>query len=327
MILRPEANFLVMPPRRGIVIGVILAAVVLGGGVGAPPATAEPSRVSCYFDYGSGVLSVRVPQAGTRREPTPGVAVIRPQVGVITIGDGNGRPLGCSGSLPRTGDVRSIVVAPSRPQRSIALAIDLREAPLPPGAFVDARLGRGQLGVALGPGWDRVAGGTIGAVSVLDLAYDGNVSADVFTSRRATLRLDAGEGDNIVSLAGGSGFDSPWAVPTSIAGRTGADVLVGGASTDLIFGGEGADRMYGVGGNDLLSAAGAGPDLLDCGDGSDVALASGPADAVAGCETRRRRLRPRQGDEDGQAQARNAGTRGVGTWARLHGDVGLLRQR
>jgi Ca2+-binding RTX toxin-like protein len=146
--------------------------------------------------------------------------------------------------------------------------------------------------LALGDEPDRVAGGTLAGASALDLAYEGTVSPDVVVNARATLRLDAGEGDNIVSLAGGDGFDAAWASPTSIAGRTGADVIVGGAATDLIFGGDGADRMYGFGGNDLLSAAGAGPDFLDCGEGGDIVLASGPGDSVTGCESRRRRLRP-----------------------------------
>ncbi len=278
-------------PTRGLAVIFSLLGLALAALTAAPSgAEAGSSRVSCYFDYGSGVLSVRVPESGTRREPTPGVALVRPDAGVVTIGDGTGRPLGCSGSLPRTGDVRSIVVAPARPKNAIGLAVDLRQARLPQGAVIDARLGRGQLGVALGDGPDRVAGGGLAGAGVLDLDYDGTLSTDVVVNARATLRLDAGEGDNIISLAGGNGFDAAWASPTSIAGRTGADVLVGGAATDLIFGGDGADRMYGLAGNDLLSAAGAGPDLLDCGEGGDVALASGPGDSVTACESKRRRL-------------------------------------
>ncbi len=276
---------------RGVsLVIVLLVAGAFGIAVMSPRGAEAGPRVSCYFDYGSGLLKVRVPEGGTRREPSPGAAVIRPDAEVITVADAQGAPIGCSGSLPRTGDTRSIVVASTRPGKALALAIDLRAGSLPGGLVIDARLGRGQLGIALGPGADRVAGGTVAGADVLDLAYDGSVSADVRLNLGATLRLDAGEGDNIVSLGGGNGFDAAWASPTSLAGRTGADVIAGGAATDLIFGGDGADRMLGLGGNDLLSAAGAGPDLLDCGAGSDVALASGPGDSVTACETRRRRL-------------------------------------
>ncbi len=267
---------------RGVAIIVSLLAAALGAVAAAPSdAAAGPSQISCYFDYGSGVLKVRA----------PGVVLIRPETDVIAVADGRSRPIGCSGSLPRRGDTRTIIVGPSRPRQPVALGIDLRQAPLPPGVVVDARLGRGQMGIALGPASDRVAGGVLGGAAVLDLDFDGGLSADVVSNPAATLRLDAGEGDNVISLAGGGGFEGPWRSPTSLAGRMGADVIAGGAATDLIFGGDGPDRMFGLGGNDLLSAAGEGPDVVDCGAGRDIALASGPGDSVMACETRRRRLK------------------------------------
>ncbi|HOD83027.1 MAG: Bifunctional hemolysin/adenylate cyclase precursor [Planctomycetes bacterium ADurb.Bin126] len=67
------------------------------------------------------------------------------------------------------------------------------------------------------------------------------------------------------------------AMPGSIEGGDGADLIVGGSAADSIWGGEGNDKISGMGGNDTIRGesgddvlyGGAGHDLLWGGEGSD----------------------------------------------------------
>jgi Ca2+-binding RTX toxin-like protein len=84
------------------------------------------------------------------------------------------------------------------------------------------------------------------------------------------------------------------AIPSSLSGQTGADLLVGGRRGDVLIGGPGADEMRGLNGNDLLKARdGASDKLIACGAASgDVAeldaLPTDPSFTVFDCETIRR---------------------------------------
>jgi hypothetical protein len=295
-----------MSPRtrgsaRAISVGV--AALIAVSPAAADPgldSKAAPARISCYFDYGSGIFQIKVPETVSKQGPQPGVALIAPANGVVTISDGDGRPVECSGSVATLDATRTIVVVARRAGDPVALGLDLRQAPLTagptpegdPGAdiAIDARIGPGEVGIALGDLSDQVIGGTIGGVDALDLDAQASAGVDLLVDPQATLRLDSGGGANAITLDGGAGFDGPWTGPSVLAGGASNDLLIGGDATDLVFGGNGADQLYGRGGNDLLSAGGTGPDLLDCGANRDVALASGPGDTVRSCELKRRRL-------------------------------------
>src|SRR3954454_3194185 len=63
------------------------------------------------------------------------------------------------------------------------------------------------------------------------------------------VRINGGhENDNITI----NQTASPFAIPTRIEGRGGADVVVGGDEADVIVGGAGVDQLSGCGGNDLI---------------------------------------------------------------------------
>lgn len=266
-----------------------LIAIVLVLAVACPTAANAARPVSCSFNYSDRVLRVAVDSERVDGKRVPGVAVITAADGVLNVSGRGGAPVQCRGFIATLFSTASVSVESARPGRPVAFGLDLRRASL--GAIpVVAQLGGGELGIALGADSDYVAGGAVGDANALDLDAIASPGVDLTVDAPTTLRLDAGDGNNVVSLGGPGGFAGPWTSPTSIAGRSGDDVLAGGSATDLLFGGDGADEMYGLGGNDLLSADGSGPDTLDCGIGSDVALASNGGDTVRGCELKRRRL-------------------------------------
>ena len=79
--------------------------------------------------------------------------------------------------------------------------------------------------------------------------------------------LDA---SGISSLIGAAATEAE-AVPSTIAGTGGADVLVGGAGDDALSGGEGADVLVGGAGDDRLTGGGGGDTyVIGPGDGRDV---------------------------------------------------------
>jgi Ca2+-binding RTX toxin-like protein len=84
----------------------------------------------------------------------------------------------------------------------------------------------------------------------------------------AGFEVNAGVGDDKVTVS------STVAVPVTLRGGPGRDVLAGGAGADKLIGGPGDDRLYGGPGDDLIYG-GPGDDLLSGGPGDDV-LHGGP---------------------------------------------------
>jgi Ca2+-binding RTX toxin-like protein len=96
---------------------------------------------------------------------------------------------------------------------------------------------------------------------------------------------------------GGSGgdteiVDKDIAVPATLRGGSGNDVLIGGggddtligrAGNDTLIGGPGSDRLYGGRGNDRLQA-GRGNDLLNGGSGYDTCIGGQGHDTFVSCE-------------------------------------------
>jgi hypothetical protein len=86
----------------------------------------------------------------------------------------------------------------------------------------------------------------------------------------AGFEINADGGDDRISVA------KDIAIPVTMRGGSGSDVLQGGAGPDKLIGGTGEDRLTGWRGDDLL-AGGLGDDVHFGGPGDDVIL-SGPGD-------------------------------------------------
>jgi Ca2+-binding RTX toxin-like protein len=100
----------------------------------------------------------------------------------------------------------------------------------------------------------------------------GRASAEFsFDRQRVTsIAVDAGSGDDVVSIDDGNGTFTDT-IPTTIDGGVGNDTIAGGKGNERLFGGAGNDSIDGNGGNDT-AFLGAGDDTFvwDPGDGSDT---------------------------------------------------------
>ncbi len=132
-----------------------------------------------------------------------------------------------------------------------------------------------ELAVNGGPGDDVIQAGGVGGLSAEDVRIDGGDGNDL---------LDAGGGFG--KLRGGAGADRLLGGPEADAldGGSGADTLSGGEGNDALNGGGGQDRLFGGAGSDELADgdrdnetgdAAVGPDLL-------VGGSSGLADRPGG---------------------------------------------
>src|SRR3954447_13295221 len=92
------------------------------------------------------------------------------------------------------------------------------------------------------------------------------------------VRINGGHQNDTISI---DQTASPFAIPTRIEGRGGADVVVGGDEADVIVGGEGADNLSGGGGNDLILGR-HGNDTLVGGEGNDTLWGGAGSDSVDG---------------------------------------------
>jgi hypothetical protein len=95
-----------------------------------------------------------------------------------------------------------------------------------------------------------------------------------------SFEVNSGEGDDVVSVA------RDVAVPVTLRGGAGDDVLVGEAGGDKLVGGPGNDKLVGRSGPDWLYG-GAGDDRLIGGRGEDLCRGGPGSDAVSSCERRK----------------------------------------
>jgi len=84
--------------------------------------------------------------------------------------------------------------------------------------------------------------------------------------------------------AGDDRITNETAVPSSLDGGVGDDVLVGGSGDDQIFGDTGLDTVDGRGGNDRFFMQGVLVDTITCGDGTDAATVDDGDVVAADCE-------------------------------------------
>jgi len=153
------------------------------------------------------------------------------------------------------------------------------------------------VGAALEHGVLRVRGAEEGMNAiVVGNSADGlavNVSVNVVKTSGVTKTFTASFPKTLVidkvRIAGGHLADNiridqattPFAIPTRIEGRGGADVIVGGDEDDVIVGGWGADSISAGGGNDLV-LGGHGNDTLIGGEGNDSLWGGGGSDSIDG---------------------------------------------
>ena len=128
--------------------------------------------------------------------------------------------------------------------------IDLSNGPLGPGASAEGT-GIPEIeivaGLGLGSG-DRVTvnGSAVADQLVLGTAginLNGDDDADISASGVETYTLNAGDGNDLVSAAGGQATGSALAVPSSLQGDPGDDTLFSGLGNDTIGGGTGSDTL------------------------------------------------------------------------------------
>jgi hypothetical protein len=91
---------------------------------------------------------------------------------------------------------------------------------------------------------------------------------DCQAARVSGFEVNADAGDDQVRVA------PSVAIPVTLRGGPGRDVLVGGSGADRLYGGAGADKLVGRDGDDVL-VGGPGSDQLFGGPGNDV-LKGGP---------------------------------------------------
>ncbi len=122
--------------------------------------------------------------------------------------------------------------------------------------------------------------------SLLQVTVNGNLVATRPDARLRGIRISAGAGDDTVTIDQSAGR---IAVPITVWGGAGDDVIIGGAGRDLLDGGAGRDTLRGGDGNDRLDGAAgsdrlygsAGNDKLAGGDGDDTLTGQGDDATVA----------------------------------------------
>ena len=128
--------------------------------------------------------------------------------------------------------------------------IDLANGPLGPGATAE---GTGvpeiEIVTALGLGsTDRVTlNGSASAdqlvLGTAGINLNGDDDADISASGVEAYTVNAGDGNDLVSAAGGQGTGSALAIPSSLQGDPGDDTLFSGLGNDTIGGGTGSDTL------------------------------------------------------------------------------------
>lgn len=159
-----------------------------------------------------------------------------------------------------------------------------------------------------GKGADVLYSGTGSAKTLLggagnDTLFGQNTSGEIvfdddgkFDS--ATVILDGGDDNDLISLAGGAAYVTGGKGKDTIYGGSGddllygdngtgnlkgdgANIIYGGAGNDTIYGGVGADKLYGDKGNDYIEG-GAGNDVAEGGLGDDTLIGGDGNDKLSG---------------------------------------------
>jgi Ca2+-binding RTX toxin-like protein len=236
---------------------------MLGAWLTLAAVPASASIVTCVLGAGNAIV-ITIDNAGGPN------TLARTAAGAIT---GNGAPLPGACATATVTNTDSIAVNGGATDEDLIL--DLGN-----GGFVDATGDEVDIALALGGGADRLTiTGTASADSVRfgsdnSVNLTGDADADLTGADTAeTITVNAGDGDDTVSGAGGLGTGSS-AFPGALTlnGGLGKDTLTGGGGADTINGDAGDDAIDGAGGADAAVNGGADNDTVNGGSGNDVAL-------------------------------------------------------
>src|SRR6266508_3630140 len=253
-------------------LGSLVTAFTLGAWLALAAVPASASFVTCT--QGVGTIVITIDDAGGPD------TLARTAAGAIT---GNGAPLPGICTTATITNTDSIAVNGGATDEDLIL--DLGN-----GGFVDATGDEVDISLALGGGSDRLTiTGTASADSVRfgsdnSVNLTGDVDADLTGAETAeTITVNAGDGDDSVSGAGGLGTGSS-AFPGALTlnGGIGKDTLTGGGGADTINGDAGDDAVDGADGNDAAVNGGPGKDTLRGGSGSDTLNGGTEDDSLEG---------------------------------------------
>ncbi|MDA1164482.1 MAG: hypothetical protein O3B13_15420 [Planctomycetota bacterium] len=157
------------------------------------------------------------------------------------------------------------------------------------------------------PGNHSISVSDTGGLTIIDDGGTNAFESVTFANPTTTLLLNAGNGNNTVTIGAldvgfsaaftidGEGGDdninaSTTNIAVSIMGGDGEDILIGGAGIDTIDGEAGDDSIQGGAGNDLLSGGAdddtilgeAGGDVIDGGAGNDSLFGGADNDSILG---------------------------------------------
>ncbi len=249
--------------RRGArALGGLVTAFTLGAWLVLAAVPASADLVSCTGLGNSIAITIDA--------TNPPDTLARDAAGTITV-DGAALVGTCTGANVTTID--SITVNGGATDEDLIL--DLGN-----GGFVGATGDEVGIALALGGGADRLTiAGTASADNVRfgsdnSVNLTGDADADLTGADTAeTITVNAGDGDDSVSGAGGLGTGSS-AFPGALTlnGGIGKDTLTGGGGADTINGDAGDDALDGAGGADAVVNGGADNDTVNGGSGNDVAL-------------------------------------------------------
>jgi Ca2+-binding RTX toxin-like protein len=248
--------------RRARALGGLVTTVTLGGWLALAAVPASAGIVTCT--QGVGTIVITIDDAGGPD------TLARTAGGAIT---GNGAPLPGPCSSATVTNTDSITVNGGAGGESLTL--DLGN-----GGFVDAFGDEVDIALALGGGADTLTiTGTASADNVRfgsdnSVNLTGDADADLTGADTAeSITVNAGDGDDTVSGAGGLGTgSSAFAGALTLNGGIGKDTLTGGGGADTINGDAGDDAIDGAGGADAAVNGGADNDTVNGGSGNDVAL-------------------------------------------------------
>lgn len=125
-------------------------------------------------------------------------------------------------------------------------------------------------------------GGGVDAAANLNADETDGIDADLLVLGCAWGGASGGDGNDVLSGAGGAGTGAPASYLMIMQGGPGDDVMLGGAGPDRMKGERGADRLKGEGYSDPLLNGGPGPDIIRGGRGGDTLVGEGGRDLLVG---------------------------------------------
>jgi len=209
-------------------------------------------------------------------------------------------PTTCAGPTPTVRTIDSITAAGTADDRSKVI-LDLGGGTPGPGATEEPD-GSGEIEISLtnvddvvirgSEGTDQLAVGVAGSSAGANLnAGEATPDVDVLATPHrdgkrfhgASFFIAAAGGNDVLSLAGGTGFSGPATSDSGATGQDGDDRMVGSDRGTALVGGAGSDYLVGGRKPDFLGGGkGDGRDTLISGGGDDLIFAQGGRDLILG---------------------------------------------